>query len=118
MPKVSVSTGSGERSWENKEKFTGLLINDVMEKLNSGDKARILFFQLASGDVKERWSTALWDRLIDGDKERKTPAMVKIGDCLEVEALEEVKIKGKGGKRFRPFVVQKLTGKDIPKSLR
>jgi hypothetical protein len=119
MPRISVGGSSGERSWKDDDKFVASFQGHRFEKIN-GDDAGILMFVTDKGNLLERWATKLWDRLVFGEpKTKDRPAQkpcLKEGMCVDVEVGEEKKLKG--GKRFRQFKVEILTGKDIPKGLR
>ncbi len=121
MPRLSIGGSSSSRSWQDEDKFTAAFQGLRSEKIN-GDDAGIVVFVDEKGEVIERWATKLWERLINGEPaDRKTgrPAQkpaIKTGDVLYIESGDEKKLKG--GKRFRQFKVELLTGKDIPKSLR
>lgn len=121
MAKISVGGSSGERSWKDGDKFTGIV--SIRREKIQGDDADILQFITEKGETIERWATTLWLRLFYGEPaDKKTgraasKPMVKPGDVVSVEALKETKTK-KGGNRFRPFSIDVLTGKDVPKPLR
>lgn len=111
--------GGGGKGWTDGEVWTGRYQGFREETFGQGKKARkalVLQFTRDGVDVLERWASAFWERLIAGDKERKIPPQVKPGAVLDVKVLPEQKMKG--GKRFRPFTVDLLTGADIPKVLR
>lgn len=97
-----------DRAWKDGDKFVAVYTGRREEKIK-GDKAGILMFLDSNAAPLERWETAIWARLIASGE-------LWPGRPIEVEALPEA--AGKGGKRFRPFVVTALSGHDVPKSLR
>jgi hypothetical protein len=122
MARQSIGGGSGgSKSWADGDKFTAI-VTMRSEKIQ-GDDAEILTFVTEKGEIVERWATTAWLRMFHGepaDKKAGRPAqkaVLKDGDVVSVAAQKETKTK-KGGNRFRPFSVELLTGKDIPKGLR
>jgi hypothetical protein len=114
-----ISTGKGSnRAWSDGEKLGPVSLLGVRREKIKGDDAPIVCFATASGDLVEKWATALWLRLIEGDKSKKEKPTLKEGDVLDVEAMPEAKLAGKGGKRFRPFSISRRVGKEIPKNMR
>jgi hypothetical protein len=116
---MQLSGGGGDRSWKDDEKFVASFQGHRFESIN-GDKAGILMFMDVKGELFERWETKAWSRMIFGEpKSKDRPAVkptLKQNDVVEVTVGGEKKLKG--GKRFRRFEVDLLTGKDIPKTLR
>lgn len=117
MAKIQIGSNGSARSWQDGEKFAAMYMGTRTEQIN-GDAAKIVMFAKDDGELVERWETKLWDRLANGEKRdgKKIPPVIKQGTVLAVEVGTEKKLKG--GKRFRQFSVEILTGKDIPKRLR
>lgn len=111
--------GGGSKAWSDGEKWIARYLGYREETFGQGKKARVSYVLQFSRDgveVMERWATAFWERQILGDKERKMPPTLKPGAVLEVSVQGEQKLKG--GKRFRPFLADVLSGDDIPKAFR
>jgi len=107
MPRISLSTPGGERSWKDGEKILGIFRGTDTTEVK-GDDVDFLIFQTADGTVT-RWVTGRWAKLLEEKK-------LKSGMVLDIKAESEVKVKG--GRRFRPFTIDLLTGPEIPKSLK